>query len=99
MTGVHRGASQDVPLFVFFSLLDAVARREQGFGAVVPPHGLARGCTALAQGCNVVLSLRTLELVVARVAVVKGAPKFLTTQCASSSGCWQALLTVGREVR
>ena len=70
-------------LFVFFA--DAVARREQRFGAVVPPHGLARGCTALAQGCNVVLSLRTLELVVARVAVVKELLKFVTTQCASSS--------------
>ena len=31
---------------------------------------------ALAQGCNVVLLLRTLELVVTRDAVVKGAPKF-----------------------
>ena len=61
-------------LFIFFA--DAVARGEQGFGALVPPHGLARGCTAaLAQGCNVVLSLRTLELVVTRDAVGKGAAK------------------------
>ena len=42
---------------------------------------------ALAQGCNVVLLLRTLELVVTRDAVVKGAPKFcVPTQCASSAG-------------
>ena len=62
--------------FCFFSWT-LVACGEQGFGAVVPPHGLARGCTAaLAQGCTVLLSLRTLELVGARVAVVKGAPKF-----------------------
>ena len=36
---------------------------------------LARGCTALAQGCNVVLSLRTLELVVALSQWLKELPK------------------------
>ena len=63
------------PACVCFFFLDAVARGEQSFGAVVP-HGLARGCTAaLAQGCTgtaVAAHSRT----VARVAVVKGAPKF-----------------------
>ena len=38
---------------------------------------------ALAQGCT---GLRTSELVVARDAVLKELPKFVTTQCASSNG-------------
>ena len=97
MTGVHRGASQDVPLSVLF-FWTPVARGEQSFGAVVPPHGLARGCTALAQGCNVVLSLRTLELVVTRDAVVKGAAKIRNNSARKLQrvlGC----CSVGSEVR
>ena len=75
MTGVHRGASQDVPLLLFFSWTPVVC--EQRFGAVVPPHGpCARlHCLHLHKAALVLLSLRTLRAVVA-VAVVKGAPKF-----------------------
>ncbi len=61
-------------LLLFF-FADAVARDEQSFGALVPPHGPCTALPALAQGCNVVLSLRTLELVVARDAVLKELPK------------------------
>ena len=68
---MNRVASQDVPLVCF--LADAVARGEQR-GALVP-HGLARGCTALAQGCNVVLSLRTLRTRRRTCRSVKGAAK------------------------
>ena len=87
------------PAWFCFFLLDAVAHGEQGFGALVPPHGLARGCTAaLAQGCNVVLSLRTLELVVTRDAVVKGAAKIRNNSARKLQrvlGC----CSVGSEVR
>ena len=55
MTGVHRGASQDVPLCFVFYFLDAVARGEQRFGAVVPPHCCAR--CAIAQAAQAALCL------------------------------------------
>ena len=76
MTGVHRGASQDVPLVVIF-FLDAAGLRRAGLwssgAAAWSLHKAA--LPTLAQGCNVVLSLRTLQLVVPRVAVVKGVAK------------------------
>ena len=78
MTGVHRGASQDVPLVVIF-FLDAAGLRRAGLWSSGAAAWSLREAAlpALAQGCNVVLSLRTLELVVAGVAVVKAARKYV----------------------
>ena len=60
----------------FVCFLDAVVR-EQGFGALVPHGPCARlHCLHLHKAALQSLSLRTLELVVSRVAVVKGAAKY-----------------------
>ena len=67
------------PAFVFFCFfLDAGGARRAGLWSIGAAAWSLRKAAlpALAQGCTVVLSLRTLELVVTRVAVVKGAPKF-----------------------
>ena len=83
-----------------FFFADAVARDEQSFGAVVPAHGpCARlHCLHLHKAGNVVLSLCTLELVVTRDAVVKGAAK----NCNNAARKLQRVLgccSVGSEVR
>ena len=62
--------------FVFF-FVDAGDLRAALWSSGAAAWSLRKAALpALAQGCTVVLSLRTLELVVTRVAVVKGAPKF-----------------------
>ena len=76
MTGVHRGASQDVPLAVVFFCGRCGARRAKLWSSGAGAWSLREAALLhLHKGCNVVLSLRTLELVVALVAVVKGAAK------------------------
>ena len=61
MTGVHRGASQDVPLsFVF--VLDAGGLRAGLWSSGAAAWSLRKAALpALAQGCTVLLSLRTLR--------------------------------------
>ena len=65
-------------LFCFFFFLDAAGLRRAGLWSIDTAAWSLRkaALTALAQGCNVVLSLRTLELVVALVAVLKELPKY-----------------------
>ena len=68
MTGVHRGASQDVPLGFVIFLWTLVACGEQGFGALVPPHcctaALLHRLHAASAGARCVVDRRSVSAVV-----------------------------------
>ena len=71
MTGVHRAVRRKMSLCLFGTLLVC----EQGFGQWCRHAGAAAAlCTACTQGCTA--CCRYALALVARVAVVKGAPKF-----------------------
>ena len=86
MTGVHRGASQDVPLVGFFA--DAGGLRRAGlWSSGAGAWSLTRGCTlhCLHKAARpALLSLRSSTR--RTVAVVKGAPNFRNNSVRKAPG-------------